>query len=327
MLTPTQKALEEFDNQHDFERMCADILNALGYKDVTLIAPRGGSDGGVDITFTTENGGKGIACITLRQDSEKKFNEDFDKRKPGEFEKYYFFTNQYLTSKQKVRFAKFCIEKLDAECITQDREALRSILDSSLVTIRRKYLGIQDDNSDAIKKKITKILKYPATLSSTNFQDRIGIAELILTTPTNREIYYYIDEIDDEELKQIPYIGSTLHAYKENYYNLCLALNILTQHCKKFIGTQTITPFQFISGWTIYFKYFLLRSFGVTEGEANTRINTNYDISYEECEKVSNMLKNDLEVLKELDTVTSQIKAINDLIEVLIKDINTQNIS
>ena len=42
MLLLTKKALEEFDNQHDFERMCADILNGLGCKDVVLIAPRGG---------------------------------------------------------------------------------------------------------------------------------------------------------------------------------------------------------------------------------------------------------------------------------------------
>src|SRR4030042_4390253 len=103
MLSLTQKALEEFDNQHDFERMCADILNALGYKDVTPIAPKGGSDGGRDITFTTETGCKGLACVTLRKDSETKFDEDFTQRKSGEYEKYYFFTNRYLTATQKLK--------------------------------------------------------------------------------------------------------------------------------------------------------------------------------------------------------------------------------
>jgi hypothetical protein len=44
MLSLTKKALEEFDNQHDFERMATDILNALGYKHVVPIAPRGGRD-------------------------------------------------------------------------------------------------------------------------------------------------------------------------------------------------------------------------------------------------------------------------------------------
>src|ERR1700748_159825 len=119
MLSITQKALEEFDNQHDFERMAADVLNALGYKEVTPIAPRGGSDGGRDITFTTETGGKGLACATLRKDSETKFNEDFSQRKEGEYEKYYFFTNCYLSATQKIKFAKYTVDNLKAELITQ----------------------------------------------------------------------------------------------------------------------------------------------------------------------------------------------------------------
>ncbi len=87
MYSPTRTTLEQFDNQHDFERMAADIFNALGYTEVVPIAPRGGSDGGKDITFITENGGKGLACITLRKDIEKKFEEDFSQRKAGEYEK------------------------------------------------------------------------------------------------------------------------------------------------------------------------------------------------------------------------------------------------
>jgi hypothetical protein len=106
MLSLTKKALEEFDNQHDFERMSADILNSLGYKDVVLIAPRGGSDGGRDITFTTETDGKGLVCVTLRPDSERKFNEDFSQRKKGDFEKYFYITNQYLTAPQKKKYIR-----------------------------------------------------------------------------------------------------------------------------------------------------------------------------------------------------------------------------
>ncbi len=72
MFSHTVAALEKFDNQHDFERMSADILNSLGYKNVVPIAPRGGSDGGMDITFTTNDGKKGLACVTLRKDIDAK---------------------------------------------------------------------------------------------------------------------------------------------------------------------------------------------------------------------------------------------------------------
>src|SRR5438105_90392 len=107
MYTHTIAALEKFDNQHDFERMCADLLNAQGYRDVVPIAPRGGSDGGMDIIFTTESGGKGLACVTLRDDIETKFKEDFYKRKVGEFEKYILFCTAYLTASHKLKFTKY----------------------------------------------------------------------------------------------------------------------------------------------------------------------------------------------------------------------------
>ncbi len=136
MYSQTVAMLEKFDNQHEFERMCADILIGIGYKDVVLIAPRGGSDGGRDITFTTESGGKGLACATLRKDIEKKFFEDFSKRRAGEFEKYIFFCTTYLTALQKLKFAQYVVNTLQAELVSQDIEALRSVLDSVLPSIR-----------------------------------------------------------------------------------------------------------------------------------------------------------------------------------------------
>jgi hypothetical protein len=44
MLSQARRALGDFDNQHDFERMAADILNALGYSDVEPMSPGGGPD-------------------------------------------------------------------------------------------------------------------------------------------------------------------------------------------------------------------------------------------------------------------------------------------
>jgi hypothetical protein len=325
MLSLTQKALEEFDNQHDFERMCADILNALGYKDVTPIAPRGGSDGGRDIVFTTEDGGKGLACVTLRKDSEVKFDEDFSQRKTNEYEKYYFFTNRYLTATQKLKFAKYCLEKLNAEFISQDREALRSLLDNALQSVRKRYLNIDDEDSSRLRKHITKILKYPATLSPTNFQERASFAEWRLTQPTHREIYYYINEIDDEDLQQIPIIGITLHRFKEYYYNFCLRLNSLTETCKEKISTQTESSFQFIHGWTILFDYFLIRGFGNSPEQAQKSVGVNYGITYEKCEQIFNILRNTPEIGSEVDAINGQWKEITEAIRKLTDEVNIAN--
>ena len=126
--------------------MCADVLNALGYKDVVLVAPRGGSDGGKDITFTMESGGKGLACVTLRQDIDAKFKEDYSKRKAGEFNIYILFCTAYLTASQKTRFTQYCLNTLQAEFVPKDIEALRSLLDSSMLPIREKYLHINSSS-------------------------------------------------------------------------------------------------------------------------------------------------------------------------------------
>lgn len=140
MYSHTMAALEKFDNQHDFERMCADILNASSNNNVVLVAPQGGSDDGKDIIFTTEDGKRGLACVTLRKNIEKKFLEDFSQRKAGDFDHYMLFCTAYITSAQKSRFALYCTEKLNASFIPIDIEALRSLLDSKLVIVKEKWI-------------------------------------------------------------------------------------------------------------------------------------------------------------------------------------------
>ena len=210
MLSLTNQALEKFDNQHDFERMCADIMNALGYKDVVLIAPRGGADGGRDITFTTPDGSRGLACVTLREDSDKKFKEDFHQRKKGEYGEYLLFTNRSLTASQKLAYEKYCVNNLEASFLPRDIEALRSLHDSALTAIRKKYLHIDDDQSPKLKSQITKVFKYPRTLSPDNYKDRAGYAEWYLTNTVARELYYLVYDTEDSDIAQIPDIGQML---------------------------------------------------------------------------------------------------------------------
>jgi hypothetical protein len=140
MFSLTQKALEDFDNPSDFERMCADLLTELGYQDVVPIAPRGGSDGGKDITFKTSNRRLGLACVTLRKDIEAKFKEDFSKRRPGDFETYMLFCTAYLTAAQKTKFSDYCRVNLHADFEPRDIEVLRNLLDTKHGKIRERYI-------------------------------------------------------------------------------------------------------------------------------------------------------------------------------------------
>jgi hypothetical protein len=299
MLSLTNQALEKFDNQHDFERMCADIMNALGYKDVVLIAPKGGADGGRDITFTTSDGGKGLACVTLRGDSDKKFKEDFHQRTKGEYAEYLFFTNRSLTSPQKIAYEKYCVNTLEAGFLPQDIEALRSLLDSALTTIRKNYLHIDDDQTLKLKRQITKLFKYPKTLSPDNYKDRAGYAEWYLTDIVARELYYSICDIEDSDIVQTLDIGQMLLDYKEQYYAFCEQTQNLTQRCKDLISRQPLQGIQFQYGWlSIFFNYFLMRGFGWSQENAKREIVLNYGITDDVCENMFKILASDDEVTK-----------------------------
>jgi hypothetical protein len=148
MHSKTIEYLAKFDNQHEFERMSADILNAQGYRDVALVAPPGGGDRGRDIAFSNESGEKGLACITLNKGIEVKFKRDFHIRTKGDYDKYMLFCTVYLTHSQKLRFTKYCIDTLRAEFVPMDIEAMRRLLDSSLKSIRKQYLYIGDNREE-----------------------------------------------------------------------------------------------------------------------------------------------------------------------------------
>ena len=208
MYSKTIDYLEKFDNQHDFERMSADILNALGNKDVVLIAPRGGSDGGRDIIFTTESGGKGLACVTLRKDIETKFKEDFSKRNAGEYEKYVLFCTAYLTASQKMQFTAYCLEKLQALFVPYDIEALRSLLDSALTPIRGSYLYLSDQEKQQTNQEqqrrstLLRKLKTEYILSHGNVSERF----LVGTEPLPKEwIERRLEEMDEKWRQDVYY--------------------------------------------------------------------------------------------------------------------------
>ncbi len=315
MLSLTNQALEKFDNQHDLERMCADVLNELGYQEITPIAPRGGGDGGRDITFTPGNNEKGLACVTLRKDSDQKFKEDFHQRSKGECQLYVLFTTQYLSAAQKLAYEKYCVNDLEARLVIYDLEGLRSVLDTALKSIRKRYLNIDDDGSAKIRGSIKKILKYPDTLAQNNHKDRTGYAEWKLTNPATREIFYSLIDTDDEELEQVPDIGAALLKYREHYYSMRQSTDELVRLCRKQISEQSLTEYQIIHGWKIYFDYFLARSFGNTAEQTKKATATNYGITVEDCERVYSEMAANTEIsgkLRKINEASEKLAKIGD---------------
>lgn len=197
MYSDTIAALEKFDNQHDFERMCAAILVALGYNKVITIAPRGGADDGKDIEYETPKGAKGLACVTLQDNKgiDRKFTHDFSQRQPGEYSEYIFFCTAYLTASQKFNFTSYCLNSLQAMLTPYDIEAIALLLDNDirLREIRGRDLygdsgGITPDNQkdtilqSYIDRMSELILKEGLRESKPNHAVRSIARTLTLTT-------------------------------------------------------------------------------------------------------------------------------------------------
>jgi hypothetical protein len=185
LYSQTIAVLEKFDNQHDFERMCAAILIALGYKKVVPIAPRGGGDDGKDIEYETESGARGLGCVTLQGDKEidAKFTRDFSKRHPGDYEEYMFFCKAHLTASQKFKFAQYCMNTLQALFTPYDIEALALLLDNDirLKEIKEKYLYISNQVKQQREEDQLEIMEEILGDETTPQLSRIRIAGTTIT--------------------------------------------------------------------------------------------------------------------------------------------------
>jgi hypothetical protein len=188
LLSKTRAALAAFDNQHDFERLAADVLNGLGYQKVEPMAPGGGPDGGRDIKFT-EADAQGIAFVTLEQRITEKFRRDLRKQKHGEGT-IALFCNVDVSPSMKLEFAReaaahgYTIEVFDLE-------RLRSLLDGRFKDIRLRYLHIDPSLSqipDVIlshhpARAIARRLPPSAEIAGSSRFDPVGPRSTTMTHP------------------------------------------------------------------------------------------------------------------------------------------------
>jgi hypothetical protein len=157
MPSQTRRSLEGFDNQHDFERMAADVLNGLGYSVVEPMAAAGGH-GGRDIIFQ-EAGTPGVAFVTLDRNIRDKFKRDLAKQRDGEG-LITLFCNVDVSPSMKLTFAKEAIAK-GYRIEVFDLERLRSLLDSGLKDVRRRYLQIDDEPAARMRSEIARCYAFP----------------------------------------------------------------------------------------------------------------------------------------------------------------------
>jgi len=273
MFNQTRQNLITFDNQHEFERLAADMLNSLGYANVEPMAPLGGADGGLDIKYTNGRA-EGIAFVTLRKDIRTKFFEDLDKcsKTSGEIS---LFCKVDITPKQKAEFTNETIKK-EITLEIYDLERIRSLFDSNLKDLRRRYLGIDDDLSIQIKDKLSKLIMFRNTQESKIHAKTLLERMFVNKLPQN--VFSLLMSYELNSVKEVPKIGRELEKYMIRYDSFCGNLiknenSLITQ-----IGKYERCRFR--ESWIIHYEYSLKRYSDMSVSDIqNSGSFLNYDIT------------------------------------------------
>lgn len=297
MFNQTRHCLQTFDNQHEFERLAADMLNSLGYENVEPMAPLGGADGGTDIKY--KNGvAEGVAFVTLRKDIHTKFFEDLNKQK-NSVNEIALFSIVDITPNKKAEFASAAISK-GATLEVFDIERIRSLFDSTLKDLRRRYLGIDDDMSIQIKDKLFKLIKFKNTqtveISSKSFLEKKFINKL------PQYIFSLLIGYEFNSVKEVPIIGKELekylYRYDSFYGDLIAKENLLLSKIGQYESCR------FRESWVIHYKYSCMRFSGMTAKAIQEQGDfLNYSITWDSAESVFKKLLDD----KSLDTLIKPI--------------------
>lgn len=310
MHSATRRALQDFDNQHEFERLAADVLNALGFSDVEPIAPLGGADGGKDIKFR-EGELAGVAFVTLDKGIRDKFASDLAKLNKGEG-KIALFCNVDVTPKNRVEFARSALDKGYVVDI-YDLERLRSLFDSTLTELRRRYLGIDDSTSLKLCSDVRKLLKFPDAFPHAKPAPHILERHFVDQMP--RRLFELLMAHDENLVREIPKIGPALAGHLTAYYAhlqklACVEEDLITK-------AGTLCGAKFRQAWIIVYEYCIMRFGKISRDDiVKQGFFLNYDITWDSAEHAFITLEKDgsftdlSAVFEEQGSLTDAVKSI-----------------
>ncbi len=307
MFNQTKQALKDFDNPHDFERMAADILNALGYEDVEPQAPMGGSDGGCDIKFW-EGNTNGVAFVTLEKSIKTKFKTDLSKQDSAQGI-IGLFCNVVVTHNMRLEFSKDAIDKGYALMVF-DLERLRSLLDNSLKEIRRRYLHIDDEVAAKLRSKVNKLLSFPDAIPD-NSRPPTKVEQMLVDKLPCR-LFELLMDYEVNDIVEVPEIGSALHTHLKSYYQFRQEVmqfeKDLYSRIDKIIGDR----FNSATVCNMYLRYVIPRFSGVAKEEIIAGGNyLNYGVTWDSCEQVFSTLSSEQDLIIKVKKLKNSINTIS----------------
>ncbi len=291
MLSKTRQALEAFDNQHDFERLAADVLNGLGFQNVEPMAPGGGRDGGFDIKFT-EADAPGIAFVTLDKRITEKFRRDLRKQEHGEGT-IALFCSVDVSPSMKLQFARETAA-LGYTIQVFDLEKLRSLLDGRFKDIRRRYLHIDDEVAERLRSEVKKLLRFPAAVPDK--QENLCLLELLQVDRMPRRLFDLLMKYDESDVIEVPVIGQTLHSHMPDYHRFREGAASVEQELMQKLPALWSPPYP--GALRIHARYSVSRFSGMSPADLRSGVNfLNFDITWDRAEKVFEQLAADTSVV------------------------------
>jgi hypothetical protein len=312
MLSQTRRTLEEYDNQHDFERMAADVLNALGYSDVEPMAPGGGADGGRDIKFR-EGDTLGIAFVTLNKNIKKKFSHDLSKQDDKEG-LIALFCNVDVSPSEKLAFTKEAMAK-GYRLMVLDLERLRCLFDARLKDIRRRYLHIDDEIATRLRSEVRKLLKFPDAIP--NDSEAPTLLEQFLSNKIPCRLFELLMRYEENDIIEVPEIGVVLHNHLKDYYRFRQEAVRFEADLMSRIATIIGDCFNSQARWNMYFRYALLRFLGITQDKIIAGGNfLNYGITWDGAETIFVKLSDE-------SAVTSHVAQLDKLFDKMVETLDS----
>jgi alkylhydroperoxidase/carboxymuconolactone decarboxylase family protein YurZ/uncharacterized protein YheU (UPF0270 family) len=286
--------------------MVADTLNALGYADVEPMAPGGGSDGGRDIKFR-EGTDQGVALSTLEKKIVNKFSRDLAKQGSDTI-LLALFCNVNVTPAQKLELSKRASET-GRSLIIFDLERLRSLLDSSLTVIRRRYLGIDDEVATRLRSDIRKLLRFPSAFGVVTSSPTV--TETLLSDQIPRRLFELIMTYEERDVREVPGIGPMLHDFLTAYYRFREAT--LARESQLLARIGKIVAVRFVEAWKIYLRYSITRFAGASQEQIIEWGDfLNYSITWNMAEQVFQELKADVVLAAEMRGMFESYQALRD---------------
>ena len=246
--------------------------------------------------------------MTLEKKLKEKFKHDLSKQDNAEAV-IALFCNVDVSPSMKLAFSKDAIAK-GYRLLVFDLERLRSLLDSNLKEIRRRYLHIDDDVAAKLRSEVRKLLKYPDAIPDDSAPSTRLESMLVDKLPCR--LFDLLMHYEEKDIVEVPGMGAALEKYLKSYYKFRHEVGRFENDLMTRIAAIVGDRFNSRVVWRMYFEYALHRFLGRTKEEIIAWGNSlNYGVTWDDTERVFSTLSNEPALRSQIDELNRSLTTIS----------------